>query len=175
MTAGMKTMKTIPPTYFTDLSDMQEKIERLQESVADEVAERERTAEVAVQLRLLQDQPLAVLKMLPADRLAQVYALLFKRVVIGCEGRATARRWWLQEYQPRFGDALVRVDREYAPTIRQVPPARAAKLGMDWPFVMATPPKGIVSFQIANDSAAEMSAYLEPLLTLSSALTAAAS
>jgi DNA invertase Pin-like site-specific DNA recombinase len=149
------------------LEDMEGEMNSLRERIADEQAEREQQADLRLRLRVLQDRPLDVFERLTPAEQARFYTLLFRRVRIGSEGRAGARRWWLEAYVPVFDDVVVHVGRERSAIARVMPFAQARKLGQDDPLIIDG------STVVSMDCPATMASYLSSLSTLSGALLAA--
>lgn len=170
MARMVATMKHPNQALYAELDRMQGEIDRLRDVVADETAARDEARQLTERLRLLQSAPLELVRRLPAEDVARVCALLFRQVKVGCEGRASAQRWWLAEYQPLFGEGLIRTLYPHTAIARMLPPAQAKKLAVD--RLSVTLPEQAQWTRLGDDSAGGIKSYLSPLMALATALAA---
>jgi len=82
----------------------QAEIESLREQVAEERAEQLEDEDLAQTCEILLNSPAEVIEVLPPERQARVFAILFKGVRIEKKGVASGSEWRLQRYRMRFGD-----------------------------------------------------------------------
>jgi len=149
---------------------LQAKIDRLKELVADEETERQASADLLETLERIRHAPLDLFEELSAEQQARVHALLFKSVRIGYEGRAGARRWWLESFESKYGSGTVHVLHPHV--ARVLPWAASGRLGL--PSLRVDPP-GVADAVngFSADSNGQISDYLCSLRELSRALAAA--
>jgi hypothetical protein len=111
-----------------ELDQLQGEINRLRDLVVDEQAEREASAELHASLERIRQAPIELFEQLTAEQQARVYALLFKSVRIGYQGRAGARRWWLESFEPQFGSGTIHVMHPHV--ARVLPWASSGRVGL---------------------------------------------
>jgi Resolvase, N terminal domain/Recombinase len=155
-----------------ELDDLQGSINRLRDQVDNEQSERAASEDLYASLERIRHAPLSLFEQLTPEQQARVYALLFSNVRIGYDGRAGARRWWVESFEPQLGDGG-RVHVLHPHVARVLPWAISGRLGLpslrvDPPAIPDTRVNGVSLVSVM-----QISDYLCSLTDLARALSAA--